>query len=83
MIKVVNDHRIKEREEGSIEILEKKKNEDQRCKWEWECNTGMNDTFLSLYILYKEYHSQKVVMVINLIFGFAMYMCSNSPYQII
>ena len=33
--------------------------------------------FLSLYILYKEYHSQRVVIVINLIFGVAMYMQSN------
>ena len=35
--------------------------------------------FLSLYILYKKYHSQRVVMVINLIFGVAMYIQSNFP----
>ena len=27
----------------------------------------------SLYILYKEYHSQIVVMIINLIFGVVLY----------
>ena len=32
---------------------------------------------MSLYILYKEYHIQRIIIVINLIFGIAMYMQSN------